>query len=616
MRARGWTSIIVAGVLALAGCSGSGQMLSSMVPGGSGAISPGGGNVPGATMLRVHVPWTIAGSQPPAQGRGNNPPPGGLMMMTTPTPLPIGPPASLGAPSAGPVQALSFNVSGPTPTNVTISMAQPGACAPATTGSICQAPLNVSPGTYTAAVTLYTAANASPLSAVGSVQTVAFTVLPNASNAVNLAINTVPADLALVPASAMSAQNQNGNVDLYGAGKHQLAAEMLDANQNVIVSTTPFNYNVTFGGGALLLSVLPANGSQPNLYTVAYDGAANPTGTAMVRIVANPGGGGPNPCTALGAVCTDTVTLDSKQLLAVANSSANAVTLYVGTLNLPIATISSGLMNPQALVFDANGDLFIASEPNSVIEYAPPYTGVPTTIAVGVNHPQALALDNRGDLFVANGNGSNTVTEYIAPYTGGPSATISTGIDDPVSLAFDTNADLYVANTAANTVTIYSPPYSGTPTSIGNGLNAPNSVAIDLRGNLFVSNLNSTPNSVLEYSPPFSSTTVPAAWITSGIAEQGAIGVGASSNLFVPNQGANSVTEYAAPFSGPPTTIKGGQSQPIALAIDAAGNLFVANYGNNSVTVYPPPYAGVSWATITAGVVNPQALALSPATSL
>ncbi|HKE37591.1 MAG TPA: hypothetical protein VKB39_09165, partial [Candidatus Baltobacteraceae bacterium] len=87
-------------------------------------------------------------------------------------------------------------------------------------------------------------------------------------------------------------------------------------------------------------------------------------------------------------------------------------------------------------------------------------------------------------------------------------------------------------------------------------------------------------------------------------------------NLFVPNQGGNSVTEYAPPYGGAPTTIKGGQSQPIALAIDGTGNLYVANYGNNSVTMYAPPYAGGSWLTISNGIVNPQALALSPATSL
>jgi DNA-binding beta-propeller fold protein YncE len=75
------------------------------------------------------------------------------------------------------------------------------------------------------------------------------------------------------------------------------------------------------------------------------------------------------------------------------------------------------------------------------------------------------------------------------------------------------------------------------------------------------------------------------------------------------------VTEYAAPYTNAPTTIVGGQSQPVALAIDAAGNLYVANYGNNTVTEYAPPYAPGSWSTISSGVNAPLALALSPATS-
>jgi hypothetical protein len=130
-----------------------------------------------------------------------------------------------------------------------------------------------------------------------------------------------------------------------------------------------------------------------------------------------------------------------------------------------------------------------------------------------------------------------------------------------------------------------------------------------------VANLNSTPNSVVEYTQPFTNQSAPAATITNGVNEQGVITLSSSANLFVPNQGANTVTEYVAPYSNPPTTIGGGQSQPIALAIDSNGNLYVANYGNNTVTEYPPPYASASWTTLSTGISAPIALALSPATN-
>jgi hypothetical protein len=49
-----------------------------------------------------------------------------------------------------------------------------------------------------------------------------------------------------------------------------------------------------------------------------------------------------------------------------------------------------------------------------------------------VSSPYALTLDAAGDLFVAN-DGNNTVTEYAPPYTGAPT-TISTGVDAPEAL--------------------------------------------------------------------------------------------------------------------------------------------------------------------------------------
>jgi hypothetical protein len=69
------------------------------------------------------------------------------------------------------------------------------------------------------------------------------------------------------------------------------------------------------------------------------------------------------------------------------------------------------------------------------------------------------------------------------------------------------------------------------------------------------------------------------------------------------------VTEYVPPYTGTPTTISTGVSQPIALALDGAGNLFVANA--STVTEYAPPYTGTP-TTISTGVSGPRALLLTP----
>jgi hypothetical protein len=500
---------------------------------------------------------------------------------------------------------LAINVNGPTAISQTLAVGpNAGGCAPAPGGTSCQLTLALSSGTYMGTIGV---ANTAASTAI------AFTVTPNGQNVFGVTLSGVAAQVAIVPASSLSAQNAQGGIDLYGSGRHPLLVEAFDANQNVIVGNGSATFTLSQAGGALSVGVTQPSTTAPNLFYVTPNGVGN-TSSALLRATAAYLGPA-NPCSQPSAVCSGTVRVDERQILAVANSNANDVTLYVNGQSLPLATVQNGVTNPQALIFDSAGDLFVADQPGSVTEYAPPYNTAPTTIGNGVNHPQALAIDSRGDLFVANGSGSNTVTIYSPPYNGPATETISSGINDPVGITLDSSSNLFVVNEAANTVTQYAPPYVAAQTTISKGLNAPNSLALDVRGNLFVANLNSTPNSVVEYSPPFAGGSAPIATITDGVNEQGAIGLNGSANLFVPNQGANTVTEYVAPYANAPATIVGGQSQPVALAIDALGNLYVANYGNNTVTEYAPPYASGSWTTLGTGISLPLALALSPATN-
>jgi hypothetical protein len=591
------TAITLVAVLLVAGCAGEGGTTGAMMPAGNGA-SVSAPNGTGNTVVKIFVPGSSqaigAMPKPPLI---STPAPqifSGAAPITTPPPAATTSGTQSGGSAGG--QVLAINVSGPATITQTVAVGpNASGCSPAPGGTNCQLTLNLPVGTYTGTI--------------GN-STIAFTVAAVSNNALNLALNAVPSQLQIVPASAMSAQTAQGSVDLYGAGKHALLVEALDANNNVIVGNAASSFSMSQAGGSLPLSVTQSAMS-PNLFYVSAPSSSS--SSAILRANANYQGPS-NPCAQAGSACRGTVRVNLRQILGVANSNINTVALYVNGQTTPLATIQ-GITNPQALIFDGLGNLFVASQPGSVNVYAPPYNQAPTTIASGVNRPQALALDARGNLFVANGSGSNTVTLYSPPYAGRPSQIISANVDDPVSLALDSNADLFVLNAAANTVTEYAPPYTGAPTTISKGLFAPNSLALDSHGNLFVANLNSTPNSVVEYAPPFSNQSAPVATISNGVNEQGTIGLSPSANLFVPNQGANTVTEYVAPYTGQPTTIVGGQSQPIALAIDSLGNLYVANYGNNTVTEYQPPYVAGSWTTYATGISAPLSLALSPATN-
>ncbi|HEY1867534.1 MAG TPA: hypothetical protein VGG70_04505, partial [Candidatus Cybelea sp.] len=408
---RRWPVAFLAAVLA--GCSGSGGQGSVLVPPGNGAAN--GVTGVGNTVVKIYVPAGSQISTPNPRSPFNPSPPTTVAPPGTST-APQGfvtPPVSTpqpapGAPAAPGSQLLAINVSGPTTISQTVSVGpNSSGCTQAPGGSTCQLALSLPAGTYTGTV-----ANTA----------IAFTVLAASSNVLNLTLGGIPTQAVVVPASSASATNGQGGIDLYGAGRHAMLVELLDANQNVMVGGNGATFSLNQAGGSLQLSVAQAAAAAPNLFFVSAVSAPNGA-SALLRATVNYAGPA-NPCAQSAAVCAGTARVDLRQILAVANSGVNTVTLYiVGQLN-PLATIQNGVLSPQALAFDAAGDLFVANQAGSVTEYVPPYNQPPVSITTGINHPQSLTVDARGNVFVANGNGSNTVTVYSPPYGGPPTATI------------------------------------------------------------------------------------------------------------------------------------------------------------------------------------------------
>ena len=203
----------------------------------------GGGSITGSgnTVVKIYVP---AGSQPTVSNPRLpllTPPPAASGVGAPPAPqAPAVPPVSTPPPAPG-SQTLAISVNGPTTINQTISVGpNSSGCAPAPGGSSCQLSLALPAGTY-----------------VGTVDNtaVSFTVTPGANNALNLTLGGVPDSIAVVPGSPASAQNAQNGIDLYGAGKHALLVETLDANQNVMVGGSGGTFSLNQAGGSLALTV-------------------------------------------------------------------------------------------------------------------------------------------------------------------------------------------------------------------------------------------------------------------------------------------------------------------------------------------------------------------------
>jgi sugar lactone lactonase YvrE len=210
------------------------------------------------------------------------------------------------------------------------------------------------------------------------------------------------------------------------------------------------------------------------------------------------------------------------------------------------------------------------------------------------------ALDADGNVIV--GPGSPTFTVASVSGNGFTIANPTTSVPNRVTLTPPGT------NGTAEAFSLTAAYGDGTCSHSGAVCSATFSVKNDVQ-TLFVANRSN--NTVTEYAPPYTGTPTT---ISSGVVVPDALAMDAAGDLFVASDGGG-VTEYASPYTGTPkTTIASGINKPDALALDAAGDLFVANFagytGNTgAVTEYAPPYTGTP-TTITTGVSQPRALAL------
>jgi hypothetical protein len=208
-----------------------------------------------------------------------------------------------------------------------------------------------------------------------------------------------------------------------------------------------------------------------------------------------------------------------------------------------------------------------------------------------------------------------TVAIIDSPYTA-VNGTIATGVNDPAALAaggFNGSEALFVANRAANNVVIYAGVNlnSALPTATIPGFNAPDGLAFDAQGNLWVAQA----SSVVELTPPFTANSVPAVSITTGLKSPTGIAFDQSGSMYVADKGNSAIVVYSSGSVTPSATVKNGIDGPVSPLIPYQtgffpDELFVPNVTGNTISEFSLPLTSTSrpFVTISGGTNEPSAI--------
>jgi hypothetical protein len=463
MRRHAWFTLFCAAAFAVAGCSGGG---------GSGPGIPAGSQAAakkGIFALRVMVP------RPARHGHGR------------------------GAKYISPATtSMAMTITGPTIVNVSVPL-NPTTCQATLANLVCNQTQALKPGAYTATVTLYDAG----AKVLSSGQSLSFTITAGTVNNVVLTLSGVARTLLVSSSSPLAHTNASGGIDLLAVGSHSLFVTAEDADGYIIVGPGAPSYTVAKTSGSLGVALTQPLAQSPNAFGVTPPSAFS-SSTATLTITAKYAAPLSNACTQVGAVCSTAVVVGMGELFAV--DTGGSVLVYQLGQTAPIADVSIGFNDSEAVAFDPSGNLYVANcaigcgngtSVDAVLEFAPPYNGVPTYLFDGVKAPQALAVSGTGELFVANCGScrlgtSDSVTAYAQPISASssPVATM-TGVFDPQALLVNAAGDVFIAScgqcTGANldSVQEFAPPFTGPPAAtITTAINGPDSMTLDASNRL------------------------------------------------------------------------------------------------------------------------------------
>jgi len=334
--------------------------------------------------------------------------------------------------------------------------------------------------------------------------------------------------------------------------------------------------------------------------------------------------------TGYGSVIQFTTGTSSSPLVATVSTFAGS-----GTAGYLDATgLNAKFNNPEGLTADANGNIFVSDSYNSYIRQISLGGSVTTVAGNGTigymdattaslaefYSPQGLAFDSKGNLYIAD-YGNNVIRKIttvgvVSTFAGNgvqgyvdASNAANAEFNGPGGIAFDAQDNMYVADrgnnlirkiTSAGVVSTFAgkttAPTAGYANATGTSaaFNAPNGVAVDKNGNIYVADEG---NSAIRKitSAGVVTTIAGGPSLPDLLNYPAAIAVDKQGNFFILDEGgrvleyttANVLYTLAGSLNSPGLVNGPGSAakfnNPQGIAVDANGNIFVADKNNNCI---------------------------------
>jgi uncharacterized protein (TIGR03437 family) len=244
--------------------------------------------------------------------------------------------------------------------------------------------------------------------------------------------------------------------------------------------------------------------------------------------------------------------------------------------------LGSAAGSPTVLVDDPNGGGWSASSNDFFLHIASGSTGGSGSGIVSFYYDALTGAGTRTGTMTIAGI-TVTVTQAGTNYIGigpwgsnpAPAATlVSSGLNAPQGVAVDGFGNVYIADTGNNAIKQWSALTQQVSTLVS-GLNAPAGVAVDRSGNVYIADTNN--HAVKEWS---ASTHQVTTLVSSGLGLPEGVAVDGFGNVYIADTANNAIKEWSASTQQLTTLVSSRLMSPKGVAVDASGNVYIADTGN------------------------------------